>query len=110
MRRLDFIVRGSKGDEYNISFTRDYDNLTARCTCRAGEVGMYCKHRFALMEGDVTNLISNNYNDVAKIKELIAGSDVEAAIVSLKNAELALDDAKKEVSRRKKALARAMAD
>ena len=107
---LKFLVRGSGGNAYEVDFKRYGNNLTGTCTCRAGEMGMYCKHRFALMEGEVTNLLSENTDDVYRLNDMITGTDVEAAIEAVRIAEKAADAAKKELSSRKKALARAMRD
>ena len=95
---LKFLVRGSGGNAYEVGFKRYGNNLTGTCTCRAGEMGMYCKHRFALMEGEVTNLLSENTDDVYRLNDMITGTDVEAAIEAVRIAEKAADAAKKELA------------
>jgi len=107
---LSFVIRGSKGDLYDVSFDRSGDNLTATCTCRAGEMGMYCKHRFQLMDGDITNLISDNASAVNELPGLIADTDVAHYLLRLRAAQVCFDAAKKELSDIKKALAKAMRD
>lgn len=105
---LTFTVRGSKGDLYTVTFGRAGANLTSSCSCAAGAIGQYCKHRFALMGGDVTDLASDNAADVEVLRGLIAGSDVEIAMDGVRQAEAVLEEAKKELAKRKKALARTM--
>lgn len=100
---LKFLVRGSGGNAYEVDFRRYGNNLTGTCTCSAGQMGKYCKHLFALIEGEVTNLLSENTDDVYRLNDMITGTDVEAAIEAVRIAE-------KELSSRKKALALAMRD
>ena len=108
MERVEFIVEGSKGDEYQVVFELYDRNINAYCTCQAGQNGLYCKHRFAMMDGDVTTLLSDNVGDVIKLKGMLAGSDVEAAYQKVLNAQKIHDVSKWQLTEAKKALARAM--
>ena len=108
MQQLRFTVEGSKGDEYQILFEREGDNLDVFCTCPAGDNGMYCKHRFALMEGDVTKLLSENENEVPAIKDMLAGTDVEAAYNQVKEIQAQHDEISARLKTAKKVLAKAM--
>ncbi|MCB9990664.1 MAG: SWIM zinc finger family protein [Rhodospirillales bacterium] len=108
MQRLEFIVEGSKGDEYEVSFEREGNNLDVFCTCAAGENGLYCKHRFALMDGDVGALLSENENDVAALKELMKGTDVEAAYNDVMSLQAQYDEIHTRLKAAKKILAKAM--
>ncbi len=108
--RSEFSVKGSKGDVYQIVFARTDNNLTVTCTCPAGEVGTHCKHRLALLEGLADNLLSNNKDDLAKLFQLISGTDVEVALARYHAAEQAYQDAKRALTGAKKGLARAMRD
>jgi hypothetical protein len=107
---LAFTVRGSKGDPYTVTFVRSGANLTSTCNCAAGAIGQYCKHRFALMAGDVTDLTSDNAADVQTLRGMIAGTDVEAALIAVQRAEAVVVEAQKELAKRKKALGRSMRD
>jgi uncharacterized Zn finger protein len=86
MHQIEFTVRGMKGDLYTCTFERDGDNLNAFCTCPDGRAGNYCKHRFALIDGNQTIIVSNNAQDVDRLPEMIAGTDVETALVALSEA------------------------
>ncbi len=108
MKKLTFLVQGSQLDPYQVTFRKEGNNLTAHCTCRAGEVGQYCKHRFNLMAGDSTHLVSNNLDDITVLASLLSGSDVEQALRNVQIAEKQLELAKKECAGLKKALARAL--
>lgn len=108
MERVRFIVEGSKGDQYAVVFEREGQNINAFCTCQAGQNGLYCKHRFALMDGDVSYLLSDNTQDVEKLRYMLVGTDVEAAYKKVLQAEELYQMAKKTLGDAKRDLARAM--
>ena len=76
---VEFLVKGSESVPYRVVFWRDGSNLKSSCTCRGGHNRRSCKHRLALLEADVTDLVSANYADIGALHELIAGTDVAAA-------------------------------
>jgi len=106
--RLEFVIEGSRGDQYLVAFEKQGETLHAFCTCQAGENGMYCKHRFGLMEGSTARLISDNAGDVAELQALMAGTELEAAYNRVKEATRAHEATKKSLSQAKKELAKAM--
>lgn len=105
MQSLEFLVKGSTGNEYKVRFERVGENINGYCSCPAGENGMYCKHRFSLMDGVVDDLISENTNDVERLKELMAGTDVEKVYIEV----LAVQAEYNQLDARLKALKRALA-
>jgi len=74
---LKFVVLGSSGDRYEVDARREGDHFHMSCTCEAGRHGTYCKHRFALLDGDIKNLASGNPADVEALRKLIGGTDVD---------------------------------
>lgn len=84
--KLTFLVQGSASIPYEVAFWRNGQNLTTSCTCEAGKKGMHCKHRFALMEADVTSLVSNNVGDISLLQEMIMNTDVAEAYEPVRNA------------------------
>jgi len=48
---VSFSVQGSAPEPYHVLFRRNGANLSAYCTCPAGENGMYCKHRIRILQG-----------------------------------------------------------
>jgi len=111
MEEVVFAVQGSAPDPYEVRFTRrDGGNMTATCSCPAGVVGQYCKHRFNLMAGSTEGVVSQNVEQVPLVRKWLAGTDVEAAMDRLAEAELQMADAKRLVSKAKKELAAAMRD
>jgi uncharacterized Zn finger protein len=110
MESIKFQVQGSASEPYEVVFSREGSNLTATCTCPAGLVGQYCKHRFNILGGAVDGVVSNNENEVATVLGWLPGTDVEAAMNAVAAAEAEVERAKKAATAAKKALASAMRD
>jgi uncharacterized Zn finger protein len=110
MDEIIFLVQGSEAEPYKVTFSKNGDNLRARCTCRAGIMGQYCKHRLNILCGELESIVSNNQSDVAAVTSWLPGSDVEEALLKLAEAESTLAKAQAEVSGLKKALARKLAN
>ena len=109
-QRAEFLVQGSAPDPYAVTFVKDDDNLSAYCTCPAGENGQYCKHRFAILSGIKTGIISDNANEVLMVKAWLVGADVQAAMLEVAAAEREAESAKKRLTAAKKVLAAGMRD
>jgi hypothetical protein len=108
---LTFAIQGSAPDPYAVRFIRSGDgNLSASCTCPAGAMGQYCKHRLGILSGDPSGVVSGNAHEVPIIASWLSGSDVERTLRDLADSEAELEAAKKRVAAAKKAVARAMAD
>jgi hypothetical protein len=67
-----------------------------------------CKHRLRILEGKPEGIVSDNIADVEIVCSWIPGSEIEAALAALAAAERKADEAKREVSRAKKALSRVL--
>jgi uncharacterized Zn finger protein len=106
MEQLDFLVKGSSAEPYEITFIKDGDSLTAICTCPAGTYGNFCKHRIAIIGGDGKAITSDNADKVATVVEWLPGTDVDEALTQLRAAER--EGLKDAVATAKKKLARAM--
>ena len=110
MERIDFLVKGSSPQPYQVTFTKKGANVSAYCTCPAGENGQCCKHRFGILAGSDANLIDPNPVDVARVSSWLPGSDIETAWVEVKQLEHEAEQIKFQLSKAKKALAKAMRD
>ena len=91
-------------------FNKDGSNLSAYCTCPAGENGQYCKHRFAILSGNTEAVVSKNIADAKRIAHWLPGTDVEKALQEVTRAEQELERAQKHLSAVKKKLATAFRD
>lgn len=108
MKKLFFTVQGSKGDEYEVTFHKEGSNVDILCSCQAGQKGIYCKHRFALLDGEIDSLLSKNLHDVEKIPDFIKGTDIEVAYKNFIEINREYEVIQNRLKSAKKALARAM--
>ncbi len=108
MDNVEFLVQGSSPIPYRVTFQKIGNHLGAFCTCAAGESGQYCKHRFNILYALEVGIVSNNLDQVQLVASWLAGSDVEAALGEVAQAEAALEKAKKAVTTAKKKVAAVM--
>ena len=108
MEQLDFKVKGSSSDPYEVTFITDGASLTALCTCPAGTFGNLCKHRVAILDGNVKSISSDNADQAPRVAEWLVGSDVEAALAELRTAEKSTESSKEEIMMLKKKVAKTM--
>jgi DNA polymerase-3 subunit epsilon len=76
---LRFAMRGSTGNRYVLEFEERTDGPYLRCSCPAGTHRRRCRHVDALVEGDVTDLTSNNFDDVERLRQRLDGKNVGPA-------------------------------
>lgn len=74
---LKFLIKGSAKEPYRVTFWREENDFRSACTCPAGKKGSYCKHRFQLLDGDPTNLVSENLDDLTLLPTMLKGTDVD---------------------------------
>lgn len=110
MENIYFLVQGSAEEPYKVTFQKKGNNLSAYCTCLAGENGQCCKHRIRILNGSDEGIVSENKSDVKIVKSWLAKTDVEAALNEVAAKERVLEKAKKDFSAAKKKLARIMTD
>jgi hypothetical protein len=111
MEELRFRIQGSQPDPYEIRIIRRNDrNVSAYCTCLAGENGQHCKHRIGILSGEPIGLIDGTAADVAMAVSWIRGLDIESIIQQLRASEQEFEAAKAKIAQLKKALAKAMLD
>ena len=108
MGTIQFLVQGSAVDPYEVTFQKAGNNLSAFCTCAAGQNGQYCKHRFQILEGNAEGIVSGNIEQVSAVVAWLPGTDVAEAMAVLDVAEREFDRTKKVVTNAKKNLASAM--
>ena len=108
LEQLVIRVKGSSPDPYENTFIKDGDSLTAICTCPAGTYGNLCKHRVAIIDGDASAVVEEDADKVQQVVSWLAGTDVEAALLSLRRTEAESGKDKDLVMAAKRKLARAM--
>lgn len=110
---LRFSIMGENDDIFEVTITRHEENsanLSAFCTCGSAQHGEFCPHRFEILEGDISNLASDNLNDLQILKEWIKGSDIEAAMQELSKAKTDLKLAREKYAYSRNMLVRRMMD
>jgi hypothetical protein len=110
MKEFIFFVQGSAKEPYKVTFRKTGNNLSAYCTCPAGDNGQYCKHRFNIFGGITDGIVSGNETGVEEVTSWLAGTDVEVALNNVMNAEEQFEIAKLKLSEAKKQLAKAFRD
>lgn len=111
MQEIRFDVQGSASEPYEVAFVkRSEKNLSAYCSCPAGQNGQYCKHRFNILAGVAKGIVSGNEVDVKTVQSWLPGTDIEAAIETMRDLEKKVETIKKALSLAKKDVAKAMRD
>lgn len=111
MEEIVFYVQGSSPEPYKVVFKRRSNiNISAYCSCPAGENGLYCKHRLEILDGKKNSVVSPNADDVTIIQSWLSGTDVEKTLLKIRNLEKEAARIKEALSTAKKDLAKAMRD
>ena len=91
---IEFLIQGSAEERYRITFMRRSEtNLSAYCTCVAGQDGQHCEHRLDILRGDVSSVVEAT-GDVDVVLDWLLGSDIEGALYRVGVAEKELATAK----------------
>lgn len=105
---MEVIVRSSSsGNEYRIVVLQEQNGVSLSCNCPAGATGGYCKHRFALIDGNTQDVVEAT-GDVETIPSMVNGTELEAAINRMHDQERAIKDAQAELKQIKKVVGRVM--
>ena len=110
MEDICFLVQGSAEEPYKVTFKKNGSNLSAYCTCPAGENGQCCKHRFRILAGSNEGIVSGNKDEAMIVKAWLRGTDVETALIEVAEKERVFEKVKKDLSAAKKKLAQIMMD
>jgi hypothetical protein len=105
---MEFQIRSkSSGSEYTIKVYGSEELPIIDCSCTAGEMGQSCKHRFALLNGDESEVYDATH-PVEDLTARIAGTQLGTCIQNMSDHEKAIADAQAELKRLKKKVAKAM--
>ena len=110
VEKFEFEVQGNAVQPYRVRFRVEGTNMTATCTCRAGQAGQHCKHRSELLLGVVSHLVHEPGPEFDRLHALLPNTDVWHRLQELAAAEQAIEAAKRKRSSVAKALSRAMRD
>lgn len=105
-QQLRFVVSSSSGpDQYDVVLSLVQEGVRMTCTCVAGELRKLCKHRVALLNGDVTMLVSGQEH-AGQIKQLISGTKAEKLVHEITQLEIVAAQTARAIAGAKRALAR----
>lgn len=51
-KNISFTVQGDSGSDYDMDLLVDHDTCRLVCSCPAGSIGMFCKHKQRILDGD----------------------------------------------------------
>ena len=102
----EFLVNGSEPLPYKVVFLKNGRHLMATCSCKAGAMGMLCKHRLAILDGNRSAVVSDNSDQVVEVASWLPDSSVGEAISEL----VSLEDQKKKIEAKIKRAKKVVAD
>ena len=74
---IEFHVRGSGADPYQVIFTARPEGVYATCTCKAGIFGEWCKHRQAILDGKLDLAVDASPESAAIVRDWFGGSPLD---------------------------------
>lgn len=103
------VKSSSRNEPYTVAVLLSETGLSITCSCPAGTLGKYCKHKIAVVLADEEILYDVDQNDgFQKAKVLISESSYPMLIEELRASEKNLEAAKKSVENNKQRIARSM--
>ena len=81
---IEFHVRGSGGDPYQVIFTARPEGVYATCTCKAGIFGEWCKHRQAILDGKLDLAVDASPADAEEVAGWFDESPLESVLLRRK--------------------------
>lgn len=105
---MKFVIRSrSSGNRYEIELREVSGTVILTCSCPAGDSLQYCKHRFALIDGDSREVLEGA-GQLPEFARLIGGSRMPSALKSVRDQEKIVEAEQVELKRRKVMLAKIM--
>jgi hypothetical protein len=105
---LDFIVAGSTGNKYTVSFLINNSTINAHCTCEAGKRRNICRHREDILAIALSSKHKSASANHQALKKLIEGTALESAYTAYHDAKVAQECANSQLAKAKDALKSAM--
>lgn len=104
--KKEFEVQSSDGSTtYVVEFLLEPSKLHVYCSCPAGMLGKWCKHKMQLVSGDVSGVLgSSNAADFSEVQSWVKNSEFPRLLVEIKLAEDDIQVAKIKLANIKKVL------
>lgn len=74
-QQINLKTLGSTSIPYDLIVDRINNIVSIICGCKAAKFGQLCKHRLAILEGDITNIVGSQ-EDILGVLEWIKNSDL----------------------------------
>lgn len=88
LQSFTFLVRGSDGENHEVTFIRhSAGHMSAECTCSPQAVDRYCDHCLQLIDGDTTNLVSDNELEVEVLEWWMSCMDLKETVAHVQTAQ-----------------------
>ncbi|MBF0126426.1 MAG: SulP family inorganic anion transporter [Magnetococcales bacterium] len=99
-------------ETYQLLFRREGSNMTATCSCETAENDAICRHLFLVLSGEMgaLTLLEGTPDDIKRIEQMMAGTDVEVAFHQMISVDEAMQSTLKEYHKAKETLRKAVDD
>jgi hypothetical protein len=107
--KKEFNILSSNGiTPYVVEFSFESGKLYVSCSCPAGVLGKWCKHKMQLISGDVSGAINtSSVADFVDVQNWVRNSEFPRLLDEIKSAEDEMQSAKTKINNVKKMLEKA---
>jgi hypothetical protein len=99
------LAKSSSGEPYKVEFSSDGTSLRVFCHCQAGVLRQMCKHKSALLKGDLSMLFKTEQSALlAEIQALPEFARLKVQTELFENKLKEIETAKNELSKKEKAI------
>ena len=103
--RVEILAKSSSGDPYTVRFYLEENEISAFCSCPAGDNRKLCKHVMRIITGDDSILYDSNQQEIfMKIASHLQRTSIPLLLSELNESEILLEEAKKNAKKAKTAL------
>ncbi len=101
--RIEILAKSSSGGSYTVRFYLEENEISAFCSCPAGDNRKLCKHVMRLITGDDSILYDSNQKKILiKSCSHLQSTVVPLLLSELNKSEIMLENAKKNAKKAKK--------
>ncbi|MDT8302621.1 MAG: SWIM zinc finger family protein [Sedimentisphaerales bacterium] len=102
---VEILVKSSSGNPYKVRFYLEQNEISAFCSCPAGDNRKLCKHVKRIIAGDDSIIFDiNQKNVLLKIGSHLERTSIPILLSELSESEIVLENAQKNLKKAKKAL------
>lgn len=106
---IEILAKSSSGNPHTVRFYLEENEISAFCSCPAGDNRKLCKHVKRIIAGDDSILFDSNQKNIfLKISSHLERTSIPILLSELNESEILLEKAQKNVKKAKKALEKAV--